>query len=157
MAFQFRFESILELRRRQRDEAGAAVGKANQAIAKIDQQIADIENDRQNIRQRDQRQRVGEISVEGLLSVGRYDMQLQADVRQLQATRIELVVERDRRQTVLMDAEAEVKRYDRLKTKERETERARQLRIEQADADERSNQAYVFARRKNDAGLRNDG
>lgn len=149
MAFQFRFESILELRRRQRDEAGAAVGKANEAIAKVDQQILDLQNDRQAIRDQDRTQRVGTVSVESLLSVGRYDMQLQADVRQLETTRAELVVERDRRQTVLMDAEAEVKRYDKLKSKERAAARARQLRLEQADADERSNQAYLIASRTN--------
>lgn len=147
MSFQFRFESILELRRRQRDEAGAAVGKANQAIAKVDQQIADLQNDRQTIRDQDQIQRVGTVSVESLLSIGRYDMQLQADVRQLQTARVQLVAERDRRQTLLMDAEAEVKRYDKLKTKERETARLRQLKLEQADADERSNQAYLIASR----------
>jgi flagellar FliJ protein len=150
MSFQFRFESILDLRRRQRDEAGAAVGKANQAIAKIDQQKSQLQTDRQSFRDQGNVERVGSISVEALISVGRYDMQLQADIHQLDATRAELVVERDRRQTVLMDAEAEVKRYEKLKTKEREIARVRQLRLEQADADERSNQAYLLARRRND-------
>ncbi len=148
MAFRFRFDSILDLRRRQSDEAGLAVGKANQAITKIEQQIQDIQRDRQAIRDRDATQRVGQISVQGLLSVGRYDTQLQADIRQLESTHAELVVERDRRQTVWMDAEAEVKRYEKLKANEREAERLRQIKLEQADADERSNQAYVLARRR---------
>ena len=43
MKFKFRFETLLDLRRRQRDEAGAAVGQANEAIGRIDQQREESE------------------------------------------------------------------------------------------------------------------
>src|SRR6056297_2525747 len=139
MSFQFRFASILDLRRRQRDQVGSELGKANEAIRRIDEQM-------EMIRQQPTYERVGAVQVEGLLAVGRYDMQLQADIGQLDQTRAELVIERDRRQRLLLDAEAEVKRFERLEEIEREAARMQMLRREQADADERSSQAYVLAR-----------
>ncbi len=90
---------------------------------------------------------MGNVSVEQLLSIGRYELQLQADLSQLAATRAELARERDRRQTVLVDAEAEVKRFEKLCTDERETYQTRLNVRQQADADERSTQAYILARR----------
>ncbi|QDT02744.1 Flagellar FliJ protein [Rubripirellula lacrimiformis] len=138
----------MDLRRRQRDEAGAAVGKANQAIAKIDQQSDEVRRLQQEIRDQTASGRVGEVAVERLLSTGRYEMQLQADLVQLQETRNELVRERDRRQAALVEAEAEVKRFERLESNERDFYQSEMRRHEQADADERSNQAYILARRK---------
>ncbi len=147
MSFKFRFASILELRRRQRDEAGAAVGKANQAISRIDEQIDAIRLQREDVRSSSTRSRVGEISVENLLAVGRYEMQLDGDISRLRTTLGELINEMNRRQQLLMDAEAEVKRFERLESNERETHRTEMLAREQADADERSTQAYILARR----------
>src|SRR6056297_1423144 len=146
MSFQFRFASILDLRRRQRDQVGSELGKANEAIRRVDEQIEIIRQQRQTLRQQPTHERVGAVQVEGLLAVGRYDMQLQADIGQLNQTRAELVIERDRRQRLLLDAEAEVKRFERLEEIEREAARMQMLRREQADADERSSQAYVLAR-----------
>ncbi|MGB7327213.1 MAG: flagellar export protein FliJ [Rubripirellula sp.] len=147
MAFKFRFQSILDLRCRQRDEAGAAVGQANQAIARIDDQSEQVETQRLELRTQASPGRVGNVSVEGLLSVGRYEMQLQADLAQLTATRAELVRELDRRQAALIEAEAEVKRFEKLMSNERESHQTKMNVRQQADADERSTQAYILARR----------
>ncbi|TWU57519.1 flagellar export protein FliJ [Rubripirellula reticaptiva] len=147
MAFNFRFQSILDLRCRQRDEAGAAVGQANQAIARIDEQTEQVEAQRLELRTQNNPNRIGHVSVEGLLSVGRYEMQLQADLAQLAATRAELVRELDRRQLALIEAEAEVKRFEKLSSNERVSHQTKMNVREQADADERSTQAYILARR----------
>ncbi|TWU50902.1 flagellar biosynthesis chaperone [Rubripirellula tenax] len=148
MAFKFRFQSILDLRRRQRDEAGADVGKANQAIARIDDQARDVAANRSRLRNETGGTRVGEVNVEGLISLGRYELQLQSELAQLAATRTELVKELDRRQSLLVEAEAEVKRFEKLQGNERETHQAQMLAREQADADERTSQAYILARRR---------
>ena len=81
MNFQYRFATILQLRRRQRDEVGAAVGQAHQAIRHVDEQSEAIRQERQRLRENSQQQRVGSLSVDGLLVQGRYDLQLQAQLQ----------------------------------------------------------------------------
>lgn len=148
MSFQFRFASILQLRRRERDEAGAAVGQANAAIAKIDQRCEEIEAERQSLRSGASDRRVGDVSVNALLTRGRYDIQLQADIQSLGETRGELTKELQRRQHALMSAEAEVKRFERLEEKERAAFLALELQREQAEADDSTARRYTIQRRQ---------
>lgn len=148
MSFQFRFASILQLRRRERDEAGAAVGQANAAIGRIDEQCETIELERQSLREDAGGQRVGAVSVDALLARGRYDVQLLADIQSLAETRAELVRELERRQDALVASEAEVKRFERLEEKERAECHALQLRREQAEADDATSRRYTLQRRR---------
>ncbi len=53
-----------------------------------------------------------------------------------------------RRQNVLVAAEAEVKRFERLEENEMSAFRAEQLKREQAEADEASSNRYMMERRK---------
>ena len=119
MKFQFRFETLLELRRRQRDEAGAEVGQAREAIRRIDQQREELNQQRVGLRQKPNDERTGTISVDRLLSAGRYDMQLEADDQALLQTRGELMKELARRQRKFSDAESELKRFEKLKEHDR--------------------------------------
>lgn len=148
MSFKFRFEAILQLRRRERDEAGADVGQAIAAIAKVDAQIAEIEQTRRSLRQADQAERVGNVSVDSLLSSGRYDMQLQADIGSLQETRQKLTAELQRRQDLLVLAEAEMKKYEKLEEKQRQEHDENLRKQEQAEADEATSRQYAIALRK---------
>lgn len=148
MSFQFRFDSILQLRRRQRDEAGGALGKAIEAIRRIEEQIEGVQDQRTSLSERQTLDRVGQLSVDALLSTGRYDLQLQADLTQLASTRRELVQEMERRRAVLATANAELKRFERLEEKERATHHAMMIRREQNEADDRSSQAYLLAQRR---------
>ncbi len=143
MPFKFRFEVLLDLRRRERDEAGAAVGQANQAIAKIDQQRQEIADQRAALRQQSGEALVGNVSVDALLSSGRYDVQLQGDVDSILQTRRQLVIELERRQQALMLAEAEVKKYEKLEEGERREYNANQLRIAQREADDATSRKYA--------------
>lgn len=136
------------MRRQQRDEAGAAVGQANQAIARIDLQIESIQSERQRLRQQAQGQRVGSISVDSLMAGGRYDLQLQNDSLALNQTRGELEQELQRRQLALTQAETEVKRFEQLEEKERAAYWAEELRREQAEADEATSRRYTIARKR---------
>ncbi len=148
MSFLFRFAAILQLRCRQRDEAGAAVGQANEAIRRIDQQREEIEQERQSVRQGASDQRVGGVSVDALLAAGRYDLQLQAQSQTLGDTRAKLVQELERRQMALVAAEAEVKRFERLEEKDRENYLAETLRREQAEADDAAGRRYTIERQR---------
>ena len=148
MAFQFRFKSILQLRRRERDEAGAAVGQANAAIGRIDEQCKAIQSERQAILEGESRQRVGSVSVDALLARGRYDMQLQAEIQSLAETQAELIKELERRQGALVASEAEVKRFERLEENERAACHALQLRREQAEADDATARRYTIERQR---------
>ena len=145
MNFRFRFETLLDLRRRQRDEAGAAVGKANEAIGRVDHEREDLNRQRVELRQQSSTARSGRVSVDRLLSAGRYDMQLESEDRALLQTRGELIQELVRRQQKLMNAEAELKRFEKLRQHDQERHEAELRRREQAEADDASGRRYALA------------
>ncbi len=148
MNFQYRFASILELRRRQRDEVGAAVGQAHEAIRRVDEQTEMIQRERTSLHTDAQHRRLGSVSVDGLLSQGRYDMQLQAQIQSLAKTRGELVQELQRRQQALVLAEAEVRRFEKLEEKDRMAFRSAILRREQAESDDATASRYIIDRQR---------
>ena len=148
MSFRFRFATILQLRRRERDEAGVAVGQANEAIERVDQQCESIQTERQSLRDGAKKERTGSVSVDALLTRGRYEMQLKAEIQSLNETRAQLMKELQRRQTALTTAEAEVKRFERLEEKERNAFHVLELRREQAEADDATARWYTIARRQ---------
>lgn len=148
MTFHFRFATLLQLHRRTRDEAGVDVGKANEALRRIDNQYEQLLNERAILIQQAGASRVGSISIDRVLSHGRYEVQLQADMISLGQTRQQLEQELQRRRQVLIAAEAEVKRFERLEENERITYLAERLRKEQATADEASAVRYLMERRR---------
>ena len=152
MSFQFRFQSILQLRLRQRDEARAAVGQANEAIAKIDSQSREVAAEREMLRRESGGSRQGDLRVDAMLSQGRYDVQLEAQENSLADTRGKLEQELSRRQQLLVDAEAELKRFERLRDKEQLAHQANVLRQEQNEMDEAINRRYAMAHRNGAVG-----
>ncbi len=147
MTFRFRFASLLELRERERDEAGAAVGQALEAIAKIDAQHDEIENERGRLRDDATRELAGPISVDRLLTHGRYEMQLAAQADSLRQTRQQLLAALAERRQRLVDAEAEVKRFERLEENDRDEYQRERRRREQRDNDEAAGRIHAAANR----------
>ena len=148
MPAKFRFNALLDLRRQQRDEAGAALGQANEAITKVNAQIDEIKAERVALRNTDDVNRQGHVSVDALLAHGRYDLQLQADVGALQSTVAELTDEMEKRRATLVKAEAELKRFEKLKENEEAEFRALQSKREKAEADEVSTRRYALQRQR---------
>ena len=148
MPAKFRFNALLDLRRQQRDEAGAALGQANEAITKVNAQIDEIKTERVALRNTDDVNRHGHVSVDALLAHGRYDLQLQADVGALQSTVAELTAEMEKRRATLVEAEAELKRFEKLKENEEAEFRALQAKRENAEADEVSMRRYALQRQR---------
>ncbi len=148
MSFEFRFATLLQLCRRRRDQVGGEVGQAIEAISRVDERMELLRNQRESLRTGSNENRIGNVSVDGLLARGRYDLQLQAELNSLEVTRKELVQELDRRQQVLVEAEAEVKKFERLEEKERTAFQVEQFRREQAEADDASGRRYTIARQR---------
>jgi flagellar FliJ protein len=148
MNFQYRFATILQLRRRQRDEAGAALGQAHEAIRRVDAQVQTIQRERMMSRQNAHQQRLGAVSVDSLLVQGRYDLQLQTRLQSLGKTRGELDQELQRRQHALIVAEAEVKRFEKLEEKERNAFHIAMLRRQQAESDDATSSRYIIERQR---------
>ena len=144
MAFRFRFESLLQLSRRQRDQAAVDLGQAGEAIARVQSEMEAIESKRLAAREAGGQARTGEISVDDLLTRGRYDLQLEAEIHSLQQTLRQLEAEADRRRTALVEAEAEVKRFERLQEKDRTQYLAQQRRQEQFEADDDTCRRYTL-------------
>ncbi len=148
MPADFRFKSLLDLRRQQRDEAGAALGQANEAIAKVNTQIDEIKRERIALRDTRDVNRQGNVSVDALLARGRYDLQLQADMGSLEATMEELTAEMERRRVKLVEAEAELKRFEKLKEYDEAEFRALESKREHAESDEVSTRRYILQRQR---------
>ena len=157
MSFQFRFNSILRLRCRERDEVGIEVGNANEAIRRIQEQITNVQ------RQRDENrvQSSGLLesnsanssgsnditsAVDGIVQRGRFELQLQAELVSLEQTMVTLKQERDRRLDLLVKAEAEVKRIERLRETQQAEHIQAELKREQAEADDMTTARMVIAR-----------
>lgn len=137
--FKFRFDALLDLRARQRDEAGADVGKASEAMDRIESQIADI--DQQLRESRDAAASAiasASLSADRMLHQGRFDLQLQAEKQSLQQTLAQLAQELERRRGLLMQCEAEVKRLERLRESQQTQHRTEQARREQAVIDDQA-------------------
>lgn len=151
MNFKFRFETLLELRRRERDEAGAEVGQANEAIRRVDEQREALKQQRVDLRLSPSASRKGNVSVDRLLTAGRYDIQLEADAEALSDTRGKLIQELARRQEKLKQAEAELKRFEKLREHEKSSHQAELLRREQAEADDATNRRFAMIIQRKEA------
>ena len=148
MPDEFRFKALLDLRRQQRDEAAADLGLANEAIVKVTRQIDEINRERAVLRDTQNMNRQGDVSVDALLAHGRYDLQLQADIGSLESTVAELTAEMDRRRAKLVEAEAELKRFEKLKENDEAEFRALESKREHAEADEVLNRRYTLQRQR---------
>ena len=148
MPGEFRFKALLDLRRQQRDEAAADLGLANEAIVKVTRQIDEINRERAVLRDTQNMNRQGDVSVDALLAHGRYDLQLQADIGSLESTVAELTAEMDRRRAKLVEAEAELKRFEKLKENDEAEFRALESKREHAEADEVLNRRYTLQRQR---------
>jgi len=148
LPFEFRFAALLELRRQERDVVGAAVGQANAAIEKVNEYVDEKQHERMLLRDGSNVSRRGDVSVDALLSLGRYDLQLQADIEALNLTLGELITELERRRGKLVDAEAELKRFQKLRDNAELEFRALETKREHAEADEVTTRRYTIQRQR---------
>lgn len=134
--FTFRFEAVLRLRENERDACRARVVEAQRALDIMDQQIDTVDRSRGDLRSEVQGALVGRVSVEQLLSRGRYDLQLDAERRELVSQRGQIQAEVERRQQRLTMAEQECRKLERLREIATERHQTEQLKRQQAALDE---------------------
>ena len=144
--FTFRLASLLTLRISERDAARRSVAEAMQAInileAQIrekDQAIADLKMQRSSSLQ-------GRVSVDDLLSYGRYEMVFQIEKKNLQDQLQKVQAECQKRQVLLRSADQEVKRIEKLRDHALQSHRDSERSIAQAEMDEVASVRYQMTR-----------
>lgn len=138
--FAFRFEPLLRLRISQRDQAQGQLADALQALRILEQQRDDIEQQRLDILQQARGQLIASrpIAVDALLLRGRYEMQLAADLKETVENHGKVLAEVEHRRQRLTEADAEVRRLERLEQQQRQQWHRQQLAAEQAEIDAQS-------------------
>lgn len=134
--FRFRLETLLKVRRQQRDVRREALAKAIRAEEIVADRIAEVETE---IAKAQDAQRNGletgtQVNVDRLLNQGRHELTLRAKRQDLQQQKQQIAEERDRRQAALVEADRAVKVLEKLKEKlamrfrrQQEKEESRQL------------------------------
>lgn len=152
--FKYRFNAILQLRESERDAARAMVAEAYEALNQIDLRRKEIANERKAMALENGQRRSGSLSMDRLLSDGRYDLQLAAEDAEVLATWQKIDVELQRRQQLLADANASVRQMEILREKEEGAWNETQEKIAQANLDEIAARRQRTSSRHADDGVR---
>lgn len=134
--FRSRFAALERLYEQARNEAQKRLADARQALAILDQRIAENTQERQTLRGNLHPHLVGMVSVDRLLDQGRYDLQIDVNLRELTVQRGQIEEEIARRQQRLLLAEQEYRKFSKLVEIERTQYDAEVRRLEQAAMDE---------------------
>ena len=134
--FRFRFEAITRLRENERDVARASLAEAIEAMRQIEFRRQELADERALLDRDSARRRKGTLSIDRLLSDGRYERQLAADDHQVTAAGQKIEAELIRRQAILADANAGVRQMELLKERELASWTQAREKIEQANLDE---------------------
>ena len=146
-AFTFRLQSVLKVRREARDQARYKLARALQAetILKTQQEEGQ-EEVRQLLSQLVKAQTTGEISVDWIMELRRYEVVLKSQLAQVLEQMEQVGGEVERRRDLLANADREVKVLERLEAKKKNEWLKREQRLEQVENDEAAGQ--VFLRRQ---------
>ncbi|MEL6895405.1 MAG: flagellar export protein FliJ [Planctomycetota bacterium] len=142
-AFQFPFESLLNLKQASLETAAAALANAHQAIDLLESRRAEI------VRQRDLdaeslRQRMtGTIRVDRLLDDGRHRIQIDQQIIELDQQYGQIQIEIEKRRVALSAAEMEVRKLEKLRDRQRSQWEQEQQRRQQNGLDEIASQRFV--------------
>lgn len=134
--FKFRFDAILRLRENERDAARASLAEAYDALRQIEIRRQELAAERKLLDAASSQRRSGSLSIDRLLSDGRYERQLAFDDSQALAAAQKIEAELTRRQAVLAAANASVRQMELLREKEIAAWTQAEAKIEQATLDE---------------------
>jgi flagellar export protein FliJ len=134
--FRFRFEAITRLRENERDAARASLAEAIEAMRQIELRRKELADERTALDRESERRRTGTLSIDRLLSDGRYERQLAADDHQVVEAGKRIEAELLRRQAIVAEANAGVRQMELLKERELSAWNSAHEKIEQANLDE---------------------
>lgn len=135
--FRFRLASLMRLRESERDDRRESLAQAFRADQMLQQNQEAVQADlRENQRQVQQCAAPGPISVESLLGRHRYELVLQAQLRQIQRQRQAIAAEIERRRQALVEADRELKILEKLRERHLQEYRFQQEKLELRQLDE---------------------
>ncbi len=133
---KFRFETVLRLRETERDQARSHLSEAYEALRRVEEREQQLSQERQQLLIEAQRRRTGTLSIESLLSDGRYELQLEAECRQLRDAASQIQAEIERRQAAVTAANTAVRQLEILKEHDRKAIEIKQDKLVQGYMDE---------------------
>ena len=134
--FQFRHEPLLRLRTEHRDQQRLSVAEANQAAQILEDQIQGKQQEILDEKAKAATRLRGTISVDQLLSAGRYEVILEQELVELRDQLAKVNTEVERRQLLLVQADQEVRQVERLRELAADRHEANLQRAEQLAMDE---------------------
>jgi flagellar export protein FliJ len=145
--FHFRLETLLRLRMAERDERRADLAKALRAEQMLRDQQAQIEMEQAQAQAAARAQSApGAADVDQLLRTSRYQLVLKARGVQLTQQMAQVAVETERRRQAVVEADRQVRVFEKLRERQERAHQERQSRQEVKELDEAAGIAY--ARRK---------
>ena len=119
--FKFRLETLLKLREGIRDERRAALAEAFHAEQLLEGRILEIDGEHSSLReQRSQIASSGDVAVDQLLEIQRYEAILAAELKTLAGQREMLETEITRRREATAEADQEVRVLEKLRERQQQ-------------------------------------
>ncbi len=133
---KFRFETVLRLRESERDQARSFLSEAYEALRRVEERQQELQGERNQLIADGLRRRTGMLSMESLLSDGRYELQLDAELKQLRDATAQIQAEIERRQAAVTSANTAVRQLEILKENDRKALELKHEQIVQGYMDE---------------------
>lgn len=119
--FKFRLETLLKLREGIRDERRAALAEAFYAEQLLEGRILEIDGEHSSLReQRSQIASSGDVAVDQLLEIQRYEAILAAELKTIAGQREMLEAEITRRREATAEADQEVRVLEKLRERQQQ-------------------------------------
>jgi len=136
-AFRFRLATLLRLREADRDDRRAQLADAQRAEEIVRQRVGEIEREIEQTREAGRRRtQPGQVNVDQMLELQRYEIQLQTESAATERQRALIAEEVERRRERLTAADREVRILERLRETQQEQHQADERRTEQRLFDE---------------------
>jgi flagellar protein FliJ len=139
MSHAFRFDSIVQLRQRQRDAAAMSVDEVARAIRMVDERLSEIQTEISNLDSQRRSALVGSVAVTTLTDIQRHQLILLGNIQHLNQQRATLLQEKNRRDHILLKAQQALKSLEKLRDKRLDAVQAHEAQMVQNRLDEWAN------------------
>ncbi len=143
MSFHFRFDSVLQLRYRERDIAASAVEEVHRAISLVEAQLDETQAELNKLAEQRKNASTGNVAVSSLLDLQRHQLILIGNTQHLKQQISTLAQEKARREIKLMKAQQAVKSFEKLREQQQEEAKRQEALRLQSRLDEWSNTRVV--------------
>jgi flagellar FliJ protein len=146
--FRFRLETVLKLRRGERDERRRHLAEALEAEQILMQHEHEVDAEVAGVREHLRRgSKPGEVHVDGLINAHRYELVLRTRKMQIQQQKEQVAAEVERRRQALVEADKHVRMLEKLEEKQRLAHRRQQVQREIKQLDETAQQRSALRAR----------